>query len=259
MQEEPGTPCAAADKCLVNTTCNANGECSGGTVKDCNDNNPCTEDSCNPQTGECVSTPLSEGNCSDDSACTTNDHCDAGTCVGEPVECTAIDDCHEAGSCDAESGLCNDPRRENGVECESGSGTCSNGACVPKPVENGEGGSGSEEPSAGAPSTDGGMGGAPDEDGGTGGTSDSPSGAAGEAVTEGGASGTGQEPGPGSGNRAGSENGDNPDPARGKPFVRKGGGCATSAAPARPSGFGILALLLAGTFAARRRRRTCVG
>src|SRR5207244_7516461 len=64
----------------------------------CNDNNPCTDDTCDPVLG-CVYTPNDNNTCSDNSVCTTNDHCSAGTCVGTPISCDDSDVCTDD-SCD---------------------------------------------------------------------------------------------------------------------------------------------------------------
>jgi hypothetical protein len=61
----------------------------------CNDNNPCTVDSCDPRTG-CVYTPV---DCNDNDACTA-DSCSpaTGQCVHTPIDCNDNDAC-TADSC----------------------------------------------------------------------------------------------------------------------------------------------------------------
>ncbi|HRI66512.1 MAG TPA: M36 family metallopeptidase, partial [Polyangium sp.] len=73
--------------------------CAGVT---CNDNNSCTNDSCNPANGMCVFTNVAAGTtCNDGNACTQMDTCQAGVCTGaNPVTCVASDACHVAGTCD---------------------------------------------------------------------------------------------------------------------------------------------------------------
>ena len=52
----------------------------------CDDDNPCTEDSCTPQIG-CESTPLPVGTaCSDEDPCTVGDVCSAGLCTPGTVD-----------------------------------------------------------------------------------------------------------------------------------------------------------------------------
>jgi cysteine-rich repeat protein len=50
---EDGTACGG-DACKGAGSCSA-GVCSGGTPADCDDGNPCTQDSCDAGTGECIS------------------------------------------------------------------------------------------------------------------------------------------------------------------------------------------------------------
>jgi hypothetical protein len=228
--EEAGTPCVPPNnKCLQNASCNADGVCTGGEEKDCNDGNPCTNDTCDPETGECIREPL-EGECNDDSVCTVNDVCQDGECVGESIVCAALDDCHAPGECDPETGLCDDPRVPAGTECESGTGTCDNrGICVANPTA-GAGGAG---PEGGAT----GEGGAPPGvEGGAGGSSPS----AGGPSTVGGDAGDGGDE----------------EPERGETFVREPGGCAC-AVPRRGEPDGPLLMFLASALglALLRRRR----
>jgi len=247
--EPEGTPCLNTNKCLVNTTCNATGECTSAEEKNCNDNNPCTADSCDPDVG-CVNEPDDTLECDDGNVCTLDDRCVDGVCTPEAaVECTAIDECHEAGECDPTNGMCDDPRKPDGEECEN-TGTCMSGRCeggTPDPV--GEGGSGNEPepPSAGAggeaPSGEGGGPGAAGDtstgatdSGGEGGAPSSPSGTGGQVIA----------PPPGAG-------GDSDD-GRGEEFKRDPGGCSVGTT-AGPVGFAPGLLLFALAALGLRRRR----
>ncbi len=71
-------PCIDGDVCTTGDHCEG-GECVGGEALDCDDDNPCTDDSCDPLEA-CVNTPNSAA-CSDANQCTTGDHCDGGLCV----------------------------------------------------------------------------------------------------------------------------------------------------------------------------------
>jgi len=71
--------CDDQDACTVNDFCDQ-GACVGGGAADCNDNNFCTDDGCDPQTG-CTHTNNSLG-CDDGNACTIGDVCNGGSCVG---------------------------------------------------------------------------------------------------------------------------------------------------------------------------------
>src|SRR5205814_338882 len=93
--------------------------------------------SCDPHTGTCSNPSKPDGTtCSDGNACTQSDSCQAGACVGtNPVVCTALDQCHDAGACDPANGTCSDPAKPNGTTCTDGdactqSDSCQAGACV---------------------------------------------------------------------------------------------------------------------------------
>ena len=83
-----GTSCSDGNICNGSETCQA-GECALGSRLGCNDANPCTDDSCDPQTG-CVrqnNTAL----CDDGNACTTADACVGGACQpGTPLHLEAV-------------------------------------------------------------------------------------------------------------------------------------------------------------------------
>jgi hypothetical protein len=74
--------------------------------------------------------------CDDANACTRSDTCQAGVCVGaNPVTCQALDQCHVAGVCDAQSGLCSNPNAAPGTPCNDQDActqidSCANGVCV---------------------------------------------------------------------------------------------------------------------------------
>src|SRR5204862_3654134 len=72
----------------------------------------------------------------DSNACTQTDTCQAGACAGaNPVVCAALDQCHDAGTCDPANGTCSNPSKAEGATCSDGNGctqtdTCQAGACV---------------------------------------------------------------------------------------------------------------------------------
>lgn len=101
----------------------------------CDDNNPCTVDSCSSTNRVCVQTPATDSRgCDDGNACTSGDHCGFGHCLGTPVACTASDACHGVGTCDALTGRCSNPVKDNGSTCGDGaicvSGSCSAGCWI---------------------------------------------------------------------------------------------------------------------------------
>ena len=138
----------------------------GVDVPDCEDGNGCTVDTFELETGRCIhrAEPLP---CNDFNACTSNDTCVDGICLGESVSCDDGDACTDD-ACDPEAGCINIPtgrcddgnnctldlcatdgrcRHENlsdgtpcddGIVCTKVSG-CFNGRCVTvEPFEEGE-------------------------------------------------------------------------------------------------------------------------
>jgi hypothetical protein len=92
----------------------------------CDDGDACTDDACDPATGECVFTPNID--CDDGDAC-TDDSCDpaTGLCVNTPnVDCDDGDACTDD-SCDPATGLCvNTPN----IDCDDGD-VCTDDSCDP--------------------------------------------------------------------------------------------------------------------------------
>ncbi|MCO4761732.1 MAG: hypothetical protein KC502_09525, partial [Myxococcales bacterium] len=74
-----GDVCDDGSACSTGDTCDATGQCKGKT-KTCNDNSPCTTDSCNAFTGACEYVSLNK-TCNDGDACTLADICIGGKCV----------------------------------------------------------------------------------------------------------------------------------------------------------------------------------
>jgi hypothetical protein len=87
--------CKTDEDCLKGQICQA-GECkelvcspceylegSECKPKRCNDNNPCTTDSCNPKTGECVYERISEDCCATDISCEDGLACTENKCINQ--------------------------------------------------------------------------------------------------------------------------------------------------------------------------------
>lgn len=74
--------CSDQDLCNGIETCDG-GQCAGGTALSCNDGNPCTNDTCNAATG--CAHAFNTDACDDGDACTLNDRCSGGACVGQPA------------------------------------------------------------------------------------------------------------------------------------------------------------------------------
>ncbi len=137
-------PCSDGDACTVGDTCAAN-SCGPGAVDDCNDQNPCTVDTCAKATG-CAHVKKESGACSDGDACTVGDTCTAGQCVGasagcqcqKDADCAAFDDgnlCNGSVFCDTTSlpYLCR-PKPNSAVSCALPLGmspSCATAVCAP--------------------------------------------------------------------------------------------------------------------------------
>ena len=91
--------CGDGNVCNGVETC-VSGSCVPGTPPIVDDQNPCTTDACHPTNGV-THTPVANGtSCEDGNLCTNSSACQAGSCVGgNPVVCTALDQCHDAGTC----------------------------------------------------------------------------------------------------------------------------------------------------------------
>lgn len=90
-----GTSCGEDQACSRNDYCTDSGVCITLIPESCNDNNPCTLDSCTPGLG-CVFTPLTATPCNDTDLCTINDQCSStGECLGTPYVCPVNTDCIE--------------------------------------------------------------------------------------------------------------------------------------------------------------------
>lgn len=251
------TPCLSDDRCLIATACSEDGECIG-EEKDCDDGNPCTADSCESDTG-CVHVPDDDAECSDGSACTVGDHCDDGECVPDgDIECNAIDDCHDAGDCDPDTGVCDDPRKADGEECGMGEGICESGVCncdgaCPVPTEGGASGEGG---AAGSSGEAGGAAGGSGEAGGAAGSPDT--GDAGDTSAAGSAGDASATGGRAEGGSSGTDAGSAGEDSSGSTYKREKGGCAvTSSRGSEGKGLAlVLGLLGLGLFSRRRARRS---
>ena len=137
-QPQPnGTACDDGDPCTEAGQCNG-GQC-GGVKVACNDDNPCTNDACDPITGKCAFIP-NGALCDDGLLCTVNDQCSDGECkgAGNPdCQCQNDDDCKQFDDAD----LCNGvltcagnecvPKAGTVVECPDGGGPCRDNQCDP--------------------------------------------------------------------------------------------------------------------------------
>jgi len=126
VQAAEGTECSNDEPCYSGGTCDAQGECVGTPI-DCNDDNPCTEDLCNPDESACENNPTPKETCDDNDGCTEQDQCsDAGECVGVPKVCDdddncTLDSCKEGECAYAPTGLCSTLLEES-FDCDGPNG-----------------------------------------------------------------------------------------------------------------------------------------
>ena len=127
-------PCDDGDVCTIGDHCHVGGCIASGQMN-CDDSNPCTADSCDPEAG-CQYVP-GEGECTDGSQCTTGDHCLGGLCVvADVLDCNDGNICTDD-SCAPDSGCAN---INNAAQCDdlnacTDDDVCSGGQCAgPVPV-----------------------------------------------------------------------------------------------------------------------------
>ena len=131
---QDGVPCDDSTVCTQGDVCKA-GDCLGKIIS-CDDNNPCTGNSCDPVTG-CSAVNLEGLACDDDNPCTVGDLCKAGACVkGAAKACDPGASC-VAGACDLTSGKCSYKNKVSGAPCEDGDACseadgCLDGTCQGK-------------------------------------------------------------------------------------------------------------------------------
>lgn len=76
---DDGNACTTGDVC-------GDGRCQPGMARNCNDDNACTDDTCDMRTGACGHENRT-GSCDDGDPCTTDDICTDGACAGTLGEC----------------------------------------------------------------------------------------------------------------------------------------------------------------------------
>ena len=130
-----GTPCNDSDACTTADAC-LNGLCRG-QITSCNDDNPCSADSCNASSGECQFVPAVGQPCDDGDACTANDACDgAAKCVGQGSSCDDGNQC-TFDVCQADQGCVNvniSGPCDDGDPCTDGE-SCNLGVCSAGPKD----------------------------------------------------------------------------------------------------------------------------
>jgi hypothetical protein len=131
-------PCDDGQVCTENDVC-SKGACEGSLVT-CDDDNPCTDDSCEPEVG-CVAVPNAVP-CDDADPCTEFDVCSEGSCLGTDLDCNDDDSC-TIDRCDR-----GDCRHSEKIDCCDEDSDCGPGfecildACSPLPGGSTNGGPG---------------------------------------------------------------------------------------------------------------------
>ncbi len=132
-----GRSCDDGNACTTNDICQPDGTCVG-TLITCAASDQChVAGTCDPATGKCTNPDKPNGTaCNDGNACTNTDTCQNGLCTGgNPVVCTASDQCHDTGTCNPSTGQCTYPNKTNGSSCNDGNpctqnDMCQDGTCV---------------------------------------------------------------------------------------------------------------------------------
>jgi hypothetical protein len=121
---DDGNDCTLGDHCQE-------GVCSNNGLADCDDDNVCTTDGCDPGQG-CIHL-LNQAPCSDGDICTTADKCNLGACSGGPdLACSDGNPCTDD-SCAPDNGcqfLPNSAACDDGNACTVDEG-CVSGSCKP--------------------------------------------------------------------------------------------------------------------------------
>ncbi|HAN30864.1 MAG TPA: hypothetical protein DCQ06_04645 [Myxococcales bacterium] len=131
-------PCDDNDACTLNESCqelNGVASCQSVSIKDCDDKNPCTQDTCEPAKG-CVTTALKDGqSCDDGDKCTADDTCQAGQCTGgkDTCSCTQDSDCDDKNPCTKDTcgndSKCSAIAVQDGSNCDDGDPCTAGGTC----------------------------------------------------------------------------------------------------------------------------------
>ena len=102
-----GESCEDGNVCTTGEICTAQGLCQPEGEGICDDNNPCTVDTCDPLYADCYYSVVGDGTeCDDEDQCTVSDTCSQGLCLGALRDCDDQNEC-SSDSCDPETGCVN--------------------------------------------------------------------------------------------------------------------------------------------------------
>ncbi|UCE60822.1 MAG: hypothetical protein JSU63_03550 [Phycisphaerales bacterium] len=140
------TDCDDGVFCNGSESCGTGFVCQPGTPPDCDDSDPCTDDTCDPEVDACIATPIpdcctTDTECDDGNPCTSN-VCDVNVCEYPPIPGTACGNpsstaCTDPDTCDA-AGACQPNHASDGTPCDDGDvctddDACSSGSCTGYP------------------------------------------------------------------------------------------------------------------------------
>jgi hypothetical protein len=134
---DAGASCDDESLCTQTDTCQS-GQCIGSNPVICTALDQCHDvGTCDSATGQCNNPNMPDAtSCDDGSLCTQTDTCQSGQCIGSsPVTCTALDQCHDIGTCDSATGQCSNPNKPDATSCDDESlctqtDTCQSGQCI---------------------------------------------------------------------------------------------------------------------------------
>jgi hypothetical protein len=134
---KPQSKCTKDGQCCAGLVCQT-GNCKpgcriNGTFYASGAPNPTNQcQACQPSVSTTRFSNKSNGTtCNDSNACTQTDTCQAGVCIGgNPVVCTAIDQCHNAGTCNPANGQCSNPAKPDGTTCNDGNASTCTDVCI---------------------------------------------------------------------------------------------------------------------------------
>src|SRR5262249_41737723 len=139
--KDDGTSCSDGKFCNGAETC-VSGSCTDGPAPDCNDQNPCTIDSCNPANNACQNTPVDhpvqgcdcpngDSDCDNGNVCDGHETCDASLTFchpGAPLICGTTNQCLDA-ICDKQTG-CGTTPKPSGTDCDDADACTINDQCT---------------------------------------------------------------------------------------------------------------------------------
>ncbi len=137
-ENNSGAACQDGDGCTLGDAC-IGGNCVSGAKKLCDDSLPCTDDSCDSKTGNCVFAP-NAAPCNDGNPCTKKDGCVGGKCVGsDMLLCDDGNVCTKE-ACNSATGKCQSVKVPDNVICTDADlctegDACKSGVCTSGPAK----------------------------------------------------------------------------------------------------------------------------